>query len=298
MKEIHKMKLQHEQAAEILNFVCENLKFLDQKKNSQIAVALRVAAQDGNLVSSLVFSPDNNTLLHVAAMLAPASRLNHISGATLRLQREMQWFKVVESVMDPGNRLRHNVNGLTPLDYFKISHEELRNKGEKWMKVTASSCSVVGALITTVMFAAVYTVPGGYDQSSGYPIFVKEKLFKIFLISDALSLFASITSMLTFLGILTSRYTEEDFLHSLPKKLIMGLSTLFFSIATMLIAFSATMIIMLEHNSSRLGAFFPVIMLTSVQVVLFVLLQFPLLVEIITSTYGRGILNKKVQKWP
>ncbi|XP_021979050.1 uncharacterized protein LOC110875156 [Helianthus annuus] len=35
-----------------------------------------------------------NNLLHLAAKLAPPDKLNHISGAALQLQRELQWFKV------------------------------------------------------------------------------------------------------------------------------------------------------------------------------------------------------------
>lgn len=48
------------------------------------------------------------------------------------------------------------------------------------MKESTSSCSVVGALIVTIMFAAAFTVPGGNDQTSGYPVFLKEKLFIVF----------------------------------------------------------------------------------------------------------------------
>ncbi|XP_028752494.1 uncharacterized protein LOC114712188 [Neltuma alba] len=249
-------------------------------------------------VVAVMFTKNHDNLLHIVAKLAPASQLNHIPGAALKMQREWQWFKAVESVVNPGIELRLNKEGLTPLDYFKKNHKVLRNEGEKWIKDTASSCSVVGALIVTIVFATAFTVPGGNDQASGYPIFLKEKLFKVFLISDAVSLFASTTSILTFLGILTSRYAEEDFLYSLPTKLIIGLSTLFLSIVTMLIAFSATIIIMWQHNSSPSYAFLPVIMLASVPLSLFVLLQFPLLVEIISSTYGPGIFHKKVKKWP
>ena len=39
------------------------------------------------------------------------------------------------------------------------------------------SCTVVGALIVTLMFAAVFTVPGGNDQNNGFPIFLNKKLF-------------------------------------------------------------------------------------------------------------------------
>ncbi|XP_028770088.1 uncharacterized protein LOC114727552 [Neltuma alba] len=251
-----------------------------------------------NKVESLIDTRNSNTLLHVAATLAPSTRLNRIPGAALQMQRELQWFKAVESMVDPGDRLVVNKEGLTPIEFFKEDHKELRAQGEKWMKDTTSSCSVVGALIVTIMFTAALTVPGGNNQDSGYPIFMKKKLFEVFLISDALSLFSSTTSVLTFLGILTSRYAEEDFLYSLPTKLIIGLSALFLSIATMMISFSATIMIMVQYNSLRFWVTVPIVVLAGVPVTLFVLLQFPLLVEVFSSTYGPHLFKKKVLKWP
>ena len=49
--------------------------------------------------------------------------------------------------------------------------------------------------------------------------------------------------------ILTSRYVEEDFLESLPRKMIIDLSTLFFSIAAMMTAFSAALFLLLHEQS-------------------------------------------------
>ena len=158
-------------------------------------------------------------------------------------------------------------------------------KGEKWMKDTASSCTVVGALIVTIMFAAAFTVPGGNDQY---------KLFMVFIVSDALSLFSSSTSVLMFLGILTSRYAEEDFLEPLPRKMIIGLSTLFFSIVAMMIAFSAALFLMLHEKS---WIFKPIICLASIPITLFVLMQFPLLVAMAISTYGPSIFDRKMKCW-
>ncbi|XP_028758964.1 uncharacterized protein LOC114717906 [Neltuma alba] len=346
MKEIHKLKLQHTRATEILELACNNLTFLNEDKKRMIGKAMLAAAKSGNveffkklstanpeLISIVTFSQQKenaffsavkyrqveifnllrgfrfknvvaamflenyNNLLHTAAKLAPPSQLYRILGAAMQMQREWQWFKAVQSIVNLGIERRHNKDKLTPLEYFRENHKELRNNGEKWMKDTATSCSVVGALIVTIMFAAAFTVPGGNDQASGHPIFLKEKLFRVFLISDAVSLFASTSSVLTFLGILTSRYAEDDFLYSLPTKLIIGLSALFLSIATMLIAFSSAVIIMLQQNSSPFLAFLPVIMLASVPITIFVVMQFPLLVEIIYSTYGPGIF-RKVEKWP
>ncbi|KAJ7974921.1 Ankyrin repeat-containing protein [Quillaja saponaria] len=41
----------------------------------------------------------NNNMLHVAGELAPFTELNRISGAALQMQRELQWFKEVESIV-------------------------------------------------------------------------------------------------------------------------------------------------------------------------------------------------------
>jgi hypothetical protein len=105
---------------------------------------------------------------------------------------------------------------------------------------------VVAVLIVTITFVAAFTVPSGNNQESGFPIFIHKTWFMVFIISDALSLFSSSTSVLRFLGILTSHYAEEDFLKLLPTKMIIGLFTLFFSITTMVIAFSTTLCNMLR----------------------------------------------------
>ena len=200
----------------------------------------------------------------------------------------------VESIVTPADILSLNGEGLTPRQFFTENHEDMMDKGEKWMKDTASSCTVVGALIVTIMFAAAFTVPGGNDQNKGFPIFLNEKLFMVFIVSDALSLFSSSTSVLMFLGILTSRYAEEDFLVSLPRKLIIGLSTLFLSIAAMMIAFCAALFLMLREQS---WIFTPVICLASIPITLFVLMQFSLLVAMVISTYGPSIFDRKMKRW-
>ncbi|KAI3874177.1 hypothetical protein MKW98_015154 [Papaver atlanticum] len=92
-----------------------------------------------------------------------------------------------------------------------------------------------------------------------------------------------------FLSILTSRYAEEDFLRSLPKRLIIGLGTLFISIAAMMIAFAAALSIVLQRKLK--WASIPIALVACLPVTLFALLQFPLLVEIYLSTYGVGIFR-------
>ncbi|CAI0626397.1 unnamed protein product, partial [Linum tenue] len=237
---------------------------------------------------------DKNTLLHMAGMLSPSAKLSHISGAALQMQRELQWFQEVERVINPMYKDNTNNDDETARQIFTRTHKDLAAAGEKWMKETATSSTVVGALIMTIMFTAAFTVPGGNNQETGIPILLNEKSFKIFIVSDAISLFAASTSVLMFLGILTSRYAEADFLRSLPTKLVIGLSSLFISIAAMMVTFCATVMIVMER---RLEYVVPIILLVSVPVTLFMLLQFPLLVQIFRSTYGSGIFERKMKPW-
>ena len=198
----------------------------------------------------------------------------------------------MESVVHPFLLESTNEDGRTPRKLFTATHKELVDKGEKWMKETATSCTVVGALIITIMFAAAITIPGGNDSNTGLPLFLNSKVFTLFIICDALSLLSSSTSILMFLGIPTSRYAEEDFLESLPRKMIIGLSTLIFSIATMMITFCASLFLTLPGKSRVV---IPIICLASVPVTLFAWMQFRLLIDMVISTYTPMILDKKAK---
>ncbi|XP_030964616.1 uncharacterized protein LOC115985856 [Quercus lobata] len=217
---------------------CPGLVWCIEKSKDQhifmVAVLCRSPAMN---LSFTMVDRDKNNILHFAAMLEPSARLNTVPGVAFLMQREVQWYKEVESIVHPSILEGTNTNGKRPRELFTESHKELVKEGEKWMKGTTSSCTVVAALIVTIMFTTAITVPGGNKQDSSMPTFLNEKVFMVFIISDALSLLSTSTSLLMFLCILTSRYVEEDFLISLPKKMIVGLSTLILSIATMMITF-------------------------------------------------------------
>ncbi|XVE68631.1 hypothetical protein DITRI_Ditri09bG0084300 [Diplodiscus trichospermus] len=239
----------------------------------------------------------DNNMLHWAGQLELGSqlmKLDRIQGEALQMQRELQWFKEVESIVPPSYKEARNDMGNTPYEVFDKSHAVLMEKGDQWMKDIAQSSTIVGTLIITITFAALFTVPGGNNQDICFPLFLTEKFCRVFIFSDAISLFTSSTSVLAFVEILTSRYSKNDFLTSLPKRLIIGLSALFISIATMMVAFSSTVIIMVK---GQLEIVIPIVVLAAIPVRVFAWLQSPLLVRITISTYGPGIFDKKMNKW-
>ncbi|GKV35985.1 hypothetical protein SLEP1_g44172 [Rubroshorea leprosula] len=247
----------------------------------------RFNRREGHLLA-LGIDDDGNNALHIAARLGPESYLALFSGAALQMQKELQWFKEFESIV-PECKGWVNHNGETPWQVFTRDHMNLLKEGEAWMKQTAQSYIIVGSLIITTVFAAAFSIPGS-NNGNGFPIFSHKRLFLTYITSDAISLFAASTSVLTFLGILTSRYTEEDFLKPLPTMLVIGILTLLISVATMSVAFCATVSIMLQE---KWWVVISLVLVASIPVVVFLSWQSRLLFEILVSTYGPGIFERK-----
>ncbi|XP_042752314.1 uncharacterized protein LOC128127077 isoform X2 [Lactuca sativa] len=235
--------------------------------------------------------PSQNNLLHLAARLAPASRLNLISGAALQVQHELKWFKEVKRFVSPLCITEKNSFGETPEMVFTREHKELVIEGEKWIKTTAESYTITVALITTIVFAAAITVPGGNNQDMGIPLFTNNPAFTIFAISDAISLFTAVTSLLIFLSILTTRFAQQDFLYKLPTKLMVGLVMLLTSTTAMIVAFGATLYLVFGQGNSKI--LIPIVVLTCLSIISFVILQFPLIRDLMTARFGRSIFGKK-----
>ncbi|KAJ0800094.1 putative PGG domain-containing protein [Helianthus annuus] len=156
-----------------------------------------------------------------------------------QLQQELLWREEVKKLYSDIELREVNRCNETPAMVFTNEHQDLMKQGEKWMKTTAESCSITTALIITIVFAAAITVPGGSNQESGIPVFKMEIAFTIFALFNALSLFTATTALLLFLSILTTRFSENDFLVSLPRRLIFVLFMLFLSTTDMIVAFCA-----------------------------------------------------------
>ncbi|XP_042758024.1 uncharacterized protein LOC111877964 [Lactuca sativa] len=229
---------------------------------------------------------NGNNMLHIVAKIAHPKVYQNVPGVALQMQREILWFKTkeVELMIPPAYRAKKNRVGETPYEIFTKNHDKLLAESEKWIKETAPQCLVGATIIATMVFTASFTAPGGYDQNTGIPMLLHKPAFLIFLIADALSLIFSSASILMLLSMFTSRYAERDFLEALPKKLMIGLATLYTSIVTMMIAFSASFFV-LYYNKNLKWIPIMVAVFVAELIVLFALIQFTFLKDIFYSTY-------------
>ena len=116
-----------------------------------------------------------------------------------------------------------NNDNKTAEELFATANKQLHQDVKEWLMRTTENCTILSVFIATVAFAAVYTVPGGPNQDTGLPILHSEPFFLVFTLADVISLTLALTSVGTFLSILTSSFPLQDFKIYLFKKLIQGI---------------------------------------------------------------------------
>ncbi|RXH85868.1 hypothetical protein DVH24_016921 [Malus domestica] len=210
---------------------------------------------------------NEHNILHVA--------IKHRQKAILKLikSKPSVMSRLNERIDCDGNTVLHQA---ADRSYYSISLSQnligpaMQLQAElQWML----SCSTVAVLVATVVFAAAYAIPGGNDQS-GRPVFQDDPLFLLFTCMDVVAIACSLSSVAFFLSVLSSPLEYPLFITNIPRKIMIGFILLFLSMATTMLAFAATILLLIRVEKKWTKsilypiAFFPV--------PLFGLLQFPM----------------------
>ncbi|CAL0317597.1 unnamed protein product [Lupinus luteus] len=232
----------------------------------------------------LAVDHDENTMLHLAAQALGQHMPWQIAGSALQMVWDIKWFQYIKSLVPQHFYFRNNIENKTAAQIFKESHENLVADSSGWLKDTSESCSVVAGLVAGVSFAAASSIPGGTD-SEGRPTLEGQTAFQVFAISSLIGLFFSVTGLIMFLAILTSRKEARDFRKELPLKLLLGLSSLFASIASLFVSFCSGHVFMLDN---KYRAFLiPIYVCTCVPVCFYAIAQFPLYIDLIVGIFTK-----------
>lgn len=126
---------------------------------------------------------------------------------------------------------------------------------EEYTKKTAESCMLISTLVLTLVFAAAFAPPGGFDQVTGIPLLLKNKWFSVFILFQVLALSSSTLSILGFWSIISSNFPEHQFF-MLPRLLRISMCALLLSILFVISAFlSAFFLIFVQHRKALVLAF-------------------------------------------
>ncbi|GLT50514.1 hypothetical protein SLA2020_239970 [Shorea laevis] len=190
-----------------------------------------------------VLGIDNNgdTILH-KAVCTKHYRRGTTWTVALKLQEELGWFDKVKKRVPAHYTIHLNKDNYTAEELLKEQHKEQPKEAQEWIKNTCQSCSAVAVLVTTVVFAAAFTAPGGFT-GNGRPVFEERPLYSFFTVMDVSGLASSLTLVVLFLSVLTSSLELEDFRCIIPWKLSFGFLFLSFAIANTVLSFTAAIIL-------------------------------------------------------
>ncbi|CDP05520.1 unnamed protein product [Coffea canephora] len=186
---------------------------------------------------------EGNSIIHLAARLeSPPSTP---PGVFQQMMWEVLWFKRVQYDSFPYLWQLQNSDGKTAKQVFETNHASLREKAEQTVRALANTVLIVSVLIGTINFAAIFTVPGGFDQTTGEAIFLKNRRWEFGLLMFYLAggLFSSLFTMGTLLVIIFLRFETEDFYVSLPCYYVMNMISIFYSTVFTIVACCQALIV-------------------------------------------------------
>ncbi|XP_068334149.1 uncharacterized protein [Pyrus communis] len=281
---------QHPQAVEHVNYDERNILHLAiRNRRKEI---LNLIKSKPTVMSRLKewMDCDDNTILHQAADRGYYSKAlsQKLIGPAMQLQEELRWMLCVKEILPPRYTLHRNKKDQTAEELFNCQHKRLLESAQKWVKETAQSCSTVAVLVSTVVFAAAYAIPGGTSDENGLPLFQNDPHFLFFTCMDVVGIACSLSSVAFFLSVLSSPLEYPYFVNSVPRKIMTGFILLFLSMASTMLTFAATILLLLRVEKKWTKsvlypiAFFPV--------PLFALLQFPMYQSFI-------VMFRKIDDW-
>ncbi|XP_034680394.1 ankyrin repeat-containing protein NPR4-like isoform X2 [Vitis riparia] len=103
---------------------------------------------------------------------------------------------------------------------------------------------IVSALITTVTFAAGFTLPGGYKEDDGKAILSKKAAFRAFVVTDSIAMVSSLCAV--FLHFFMTLHKRGKFLE---KHLLWAFSLTMVGMGAMAITFATGLYAVLPHSS-------------------------------------------------
>ncbi|KAJ0811077.1 putative ankyrin repeat-containing domain, PGG domain, ankyrin repeat-containing domain superfamily [Helianthus annuus] len=218
-----------------------------------------------------------NNILHLVGQNPEKNAYEDWVAAPFQIQSEFLWYK----------REVRNAEGKTPEELFKESHKDLVIRGMQWINETINQSMVVAALVCTIGFTVVFSIPGGYDQNNGLPILLQDRHFIAFIVMDAISFILSTSSILTFLSIVLSRHQRNTEL--MLQKWVIGHLALLTSILAIVVAFGISFFI-LYRSAYKSTVPFIVYPSVIILVCLYVPVYFSLYTDAIKAIYSRRYL--------
>lgn len=164
---------------------------------------------------------EESTELKESLMRYGACRANELNQPRDELRKTVTEIKKnVHSQLEQARRTNKNMTGIA---------KELEKLHREGVNTATNSVTIVASLFATVAFAAIFTVPGG-DEDSGYAVASNTPAFKIFYFTNALALFTALAVVVVQITVVRGETKTEKRVVSVINKL-MWLAAVFTNLA-------------------------------------------------------------------
>ncbi|KAH9304514.1 hypothetical protein KI387_008918 [Taxus chinensis] len=155
-------------------------------------------------------------------------------------------FTNIAKILEDGGATHSFIRHSDSKDYSRSNQNSNQSDGteDKLMSVD----TLVASLVATVTFAAMFTVPGGTEEKTGAKM-ILQKLFQLFLFSDCLAFFSSMTVVMAW--IFRERLEEKLTIDRSPLAKLSLLSLQLSIMSTTLAFLCATILVTIPRNLER-----------------------------------------------
>ncbi|KQK11767.1 hypothetical protein BRADI_2g62200v3 [Brachypodium distachyon] len=179
-----------------------------QAKDGRTALHLAVQKCDPKIVAALLSHQDIHTTVLDNTGKVPAWVLR---SDIMDRAKTLNWNKVTGLMLKADPRGAGSINNLFT-HMTRLTTDASRMDAQSLTQIYTSNTSLVAIFVTTITFAAAFTLPGGYSTatgSEGLPIMAQKAAFQAFVISDTLAMCSSF--VVAFICIV-ARWKDYEFL--------------------------------------------------------------------------------------
>ncbi|CAL9132898.1 unnamed protein product [Musa acuminata var. zebrina] len=171
-----------------------------------------------------------NTILHFASDKTPYAQADAV-----QLQDDLKWFEMVAKIVPKELANSRNSEEKTAQELFFENHQEMFMNCRNQLIDMGKTCS---GLLAAVVFASSFSIPGEKDPKTGNPVYYDMPAFKVFSHAYVIGLSCAVTSLVLFLSLVISPYSQRQFRLAIPVKYFFAILSFAMALLALMVSFA------------------------------------------------------------